>query len=329
MLTIFTIPKPFVNKHISIIQENAIKSWKFLSKNIDVVLIGNDKGVKKMAKATKSVHIPNVACNRYGTPLLNSAFSLAKSVSRKPLLCYLNADIILTSSFLKIFKYIPTKQFLLVGQRWDLDVKKLINYKQLNWESKLEEKVKKHGRLHKSLGKAGSDYFIFNKNSFTNLPAFAVGRVGWDNWIIYKARKDGLKVIDATPRVRVIHQNHDYLHQINKGINKRGSEEGRENINLAGGENHLFNLEDCNYQLAKSGVEKKGQSVINILKYIKSCPEILPGKSVFWLTLKPAAVVILWLVMKIKKILHIVYRGMLALKLENSLQSKSDGIKNN
>ena len=31
------------------------------------------------------------------------------------------------------------------------------------------------------------------------MPDFAIGRAGWDNWMIYHARQQGWPVIDGTP----------------------------------------------------------------------------------------------------------------------------------
>jgi len=264
MLTIFTIPKPFINKHICTIQTNAIKSWLELPK-VEVFLVGNDPGVIQVAKELKVKHIPLVAVNQYGTPLLNSAFDLVRFKTKNKILCYLNADVILLSDFMRIFKLLPKRNFLVVGQRWDLDIKKLIDFIQTDWEDRLKKNLTRKGQLHRSRGKAGSDYFIFHKGSFKELPAFAVGRVGWDNWMIYKARKQGMFVIDASPLVKVIHQNHGYAHQINKGKNKRISPEGKKNIQLAGGKDRLFNLQDTNWQLSKKGLRKKRTSFLRKL----------------------------------------------------------------
>ena len=308
MLTLFTIPKPFSNNHIRVIQENAIRSWKLLSKKYSIVLIGNSKGIAAIAKKLQVIHIPWVACNQYGTPLLNSAFDLARGISKNKYLCYLNADIILLNDFKKIFKYIPKDDFIIVGQRWDLYIDRLINYNKPDWEEILKTDLNQKGKLHQAKGKAGSDYFVFKKDSFIKIPALTVGRVGWDNWMIYKARREHMKVIDATSLVRVIHQNHDYLHQINKGIDKRGSKEGKRNISLAGGERHLFNLNDCNYKLTKNGLEKKSKSPFKILKYIQDCPEVLPGKLYYWYILKPFAIIFLLIKKIILSIINIFYK---------------------
>ena len=73
MLTIFSIPKAFT-ANTETIQLNAVQSWTLLKPACQIVLCGNDPGVKEAANEFKVRHLPNIECNEYGTPLLNSAF---------------------------------------------------------------------------------------------------------------------------------------------------------------------------------------------------------------------------------------------------------------
>ena len=89
-----------------------------------------------------------------------------------------------------------------------------------------------HGQLHRP---AGSDFFLFPRTCYSDLPDFAVGRAGWDNWMICNAREHRWRVIDATPSVMIVHQNHDYGH-LPGGLPHYTVPETDENIRLAGGE---------------------------------------------------------------------------------------------
>ena len=74
----------------------------------------------------------------------------------------------------------------------------------------MRERVREMGSLQPPVG---ADYFIFRKDeALADIPPFAVGRPGWDNWFIYNARKNKYKVIDASKAIMAIHQNHDYNH---------------------------------------------------------------------------------------------------------------------
>lgn len=255
MITIFTLPKPFTDPHIKLIQTNAITSWTKLFSKVQVILLGSEPGTSQLAKHLKIQHMPSVKTNRYGTPLLNSAFKLARQHSRYPYLAYINADIIIFDEFIKLLSLLPTKNFLALGQRWDLNIKKSINFNQENWQEKLKTCYLRHGKLHPP---AGSDYFIFPKKSFTQLPPFAVGRVGWDNWMIYQALKKKIITIDTTQINPVIHQEHHYNHLPQAGKNRGQIPEAQENLNLAfKNRKDRFTLEDANYQLTPDGVKRK------------------------------------------------------------------------
>ena len=47
---------------------------------------------------------------------------------------------------------------------------------------------------------------------FGPLPPFAIGRVEWDQWLLYRARALGAPLIDATASVLAVHQAHHYNH---------------------------------------------------------------------------------------------------------------------
>ena len=123
-LTIFTAPKPFTIPHIHLIQRNAIQSWTHLGNDVEVILIGNEGGIAEAAKTFDVKHLPEVPCNDKGTPLVSGIFELARHNSDSPILAYVNADILLMPDFVTAARNAvqQAKQFLLVGQRWDLDL---------------------------------------------------------------------------------------------------------------------------------------------------------------------------------------------------------------
>jgi len=42
------------------------------------------------------------------------------------------------------------------------------------------------------------------------LPELVIGRVFWDQWLVWKEQEAGAAVVDASEAVMAIHQNHDY-----------------------------------------------------------------------------------------------------------------------
>src|SRR3990172_10091286 len=209
LLTLFSAPKPFTNPHIAMIQRNTIRSWTLLP-NVEVILLGDEEGLAQAAKELGVKHLPNVACNESGTPLISSMFQLTRENSNSDLLCIINADMILMPDFVEATELCRSHFkhdlcFVLLSQRWDYDITTPLEFTE-GWESRLGESVRKQNQLPRP---AGSDFFLFPKSCYQDIPDFTIGRAGWDNWMIYKARKEGWSVIDCTPSVMIVHQNHD------------------------------------------------------------------------------------------------------------------------
>jgi hypothetical protein len=245
-LTLFTAPKPFADAHIATIQRNAIRSWLHLDEEVQVLLIGQEDGMAETAAELGVVHLPHVARNQQNTPLVSSIFSLARENSSSPMLAYLNADILLLPDFAHIARQVSNQleNFLVVGQRWDLAVKQELDFSP-GWETRLNQQLEEEGRLHPP---GGSDYFIFPRSCFTDMPPFAIGRAGWDNWMFFHARQQGWAVVNATESLRVIHQDHDYSH-LPGGVPHYRLPETGENVRLAGGRRMIFTLFDADHQL--------------------------------------------------------------------------------
>ncbi len=275
-LTIFTAPKPFTNPHIAVIQRNAIQSWLRLP-DCQVILIGDEPGIAETAAALGVLHLPNAARNAHGTPLLSSIFSLARQHSHSPLLCYVNADIIFFADVLEAGRRAAQQadRFLIVGQRWDMDITTPLDFAP-GWEAALRARVAAQGALHPPMG---SDYFIFPRACYTDLPAFAVGRAGWDNWMIYKARAEGWPAIDATHDVMIVHQNHDYSH-LPGGQPHYKLPETDENIRLAGGRAATrFTLLDTDKRLVNGKLLPQKMDSQRLWRRIEAWPLLTLGNA--------------------------------------------------
>lgn len=239
MLTFFSIPKPFIG-HTGIIQENALRSWGCLG-GCEVILFGDEEGVAGVADRLGVCHVPEIRRNAYGTPLVNDAFEQAKKLATNPILVYVNADIMFDGSILEAARAMLDSglgDWLLVGRRHDLDIVSPLDFGQ-DWQRQLKDEVAARGVLH---GKAGIDYFMFKKNLPVALPEFAVGRPGWDSWLIYQSRMQGLPLIDATKTVMVIHQNHPPAY-------RPYGAEALDNTKTAGGYYRMGTLRDANWEL--------------------------------------------------------------------------------
>lgn len=254
MMTLFSLPKPF-RGHIDIIQRNAIRSWLCLQPACEILLFGDDNGVADAAKEFGLRHIPNIARNEHGTPLVNDLFAQAQRLATHDLLCYINADIIVMRDFLNGIERVASafpRQFLMVGQRWDLDIKTPLAF-EADWEERLRDLTRRDGRLH---GMTGMDFFAFRQGLWATIPPFGIGRTSWDNWLIYGARKRGAAVIDATPSFMIVHQQHDYAHLAGGEHEAWHGQEAQRNFALAGGINCMFNLHDATHRLTPYSVSR-------------------------------------------------------------------------
>jgi hypothetical protein len=250
LITLFSAPKPFTDPHIVMIQRNAITTWTLLPE-VEVILLGEETGIAEAARELGVKHIPDVQCNKNGTPLVSSMFELARQNNNNDLLCIINADMLLMPDFAEAARKSRNlrDKFVLLSQRWDLDITQPLEFTS-GWQDRLRSAVHGQGSLHRP---AGSDFFLFPKSCYTDVPAFAIGRAGWDNWMIYKARKEGWSVIDCTPSVMIIHQNHDYSH-LPGGKPHYEHPDTIENIRLAGGQANIrYTILDATHQLTPEG----------------------------------------------------------------------------
>lgn len=270
-LAIFSSPKPFTNPHVAIIQRNAIQSWKALGDEVEVWLVGAEEGVEHTAKELGVGFIADVLRNDSGTPRIDSIFDCVRERSQAPLMCYVNADILLFPDFLDVVHKVQqqSERFLLIGRRWDATVTEPLKFKP-GWHEDFLPKTLKTAKLHRA---AGSDYFVFPRQLYQGIPPFAVGRAGWDNWMIYYGRREHIAVIDATEAIKVIHQNHDFSHFADGKIH-RLQPESTENLKLAGGRFAMFTIHDSNYKVIDGELQKIGLNRWKIVREVSIIPAV-------------------------------------------------------
>jgi hypothetical protein len=250
LLTLFSAPKPFTDPHIATIQCNAVRSWMLLPE-VQVLVLGEEPGLAEAARELGVRHVPQVERNASGTPLISSMFRLARQHSDGELLCIVNADMILMPDFAAAARRVlqQREMFILLSQRWDVDITAPLDFG-AGWERRLESDVRARGRLHRP---AGSDFFVFPRAAYTDVPDFAIGRAGWDNWMIYAARRARWPVVDCTPAVMIVHQNHDYSHLSGTETHHTAPETDA-NIELAGGQAAIrYTVVDATAQLTADG----------------------------------------------------------------------------
>ena len=249
MITIFAMPKPF-HGHIATIQRNAIQSWIRLHPDVEVILFGEEQGTAEACREFGLRHEPQVGRSEFGAPLVNTVFENVQRVAKHNLLAYVNCDILLFQDFRAAAEGTAAcrKSFLMVGRRWDLDITTPLDFSDPSLGRRLHEQAVCCGLRRAEMW---IDYFVFSRGLYRDFPPLAIGRRYWDNWLVWKARNIRADVVDATPSVVAIHQNHDYSHhpQGVKGVLQ--SPESERNFRLAGGWKHLFTLKDANFVLCR------------------------------------------------------------------------------
>lgn len=224
--------------------------------------MGDEPGTAEAAAEYGIRHFPEVACSPQGTPYISSMFQLARQASAAPYLMISNADILFLPDLLKALKKVArqSRDFLIISRRWDLDLTGPLDFSP-GWDEKLKSEVESRGNLHAPVG---SDYFLFPRHLLTDMPEFTIGRSGWDNWTIYRARKAGWDVIDITRAVTVIHQNHDYSH-LPGGQPPYDLPETKDNVRLAGGMKTMYTLLEANRVLVDGQVRNARMSLPRLL----------------------------------------------------------------
>lgn len=251
LLTVFSLPKPFAG-HIGSIQWNAVESWTRLHADVQVILLGEGEDEARELGA----EFADVARNDEGTPLLSDAFAQAEARRRHELLCFVNADILLAPQLVAAAEAVSRRsaRFLVVGESWNVRVDGPIAFDP-GWERRLVARGRKRGA-------DAIDYFAFRAGLYDDVPPFAIGRMAFDNWLVWRARAGGAMVVDATRVVPAIHQDHAYDHVPGGLTALRRSSEARSNRDLAGGKSRLYSRFDATHVLTPTGLRRNLGSVL-------------------------------------------------------------------
>ena len=253
MLTIFSVPKAFTG-HLRMIQRNAIRSWMALGQHVQVVLVGDEPGVREAAIDLGAHHVAGVAVSDRGTPRIDDAFALVDDVAAHPLRCFVNADVLLLDDLVHAVESVRARfdRFLVVGETRDLDVRDVLRFDD-DGRDELKRRAIVDGR---SRGPTAIDYFVFTAGLFDPVPPFVVGRARFDNWLVWRARERG-PVVDATRAVVAVHQRHDYAHVPGGFAEAHFGDEARRNEELAGGSARIYTIFDASHRLQPGGAVRR------------------------------------------------------------------------
>ncbi len=87
--------------------------------------------------------------------------------------------------------------------------------------------------------------------------------------MIYKARKEGWPVIDCTPSMMIVHQNHDYCH-LPDGKSHYDHPDTNENIRLAGGQANIrYTILDSTHQLVDGKLVRPKMTSLRFMRKLE------------------------------------------------------------
>jgi hypothetical protein len=273
MITFFTTAKP-LRGHNGISQRNALKSWTLLYPDAEVILFGDDEGAAEAANELHLRHEPYTEKNEAGSNQVDYMFARAQTIARHDVLCYSNCDIIFMQDLCAAVARVKAaeKQFVIVGRRWDTDITRPCEFSSADWQKGLHDLALQTGKQ-----RTGDwiDYFLFTRGLFTNLPPLVVGRVFWDNWMVWKALDVKKPVVDVSQLVAAVHQNHDYSHHPQGKQGVWYGEEAAANLRLTGGWRHLRTIADATYVLRADGLHPNTERHWSAIKrYVRQAGRI-------------------------------------------------------
>jgi hypothetical protein len=204
---IFSSPKPF-SSATTPVQLSAMRSWRLACPSAKIFLFGDLTSLQPICNDEGWLYGGSLPLTDTGGEVLSSMF--ADMTQRYPaeILLYLNSDIFLELSFMDAvsgLEHLPGP-WLASCRRWCL----------AEWEgvARQEQELLKFLDSVKSCGHYGPasalDLFLFRGLDLGNMPPFRIGHAGWDNWMIYHSRMQGIQVIDLSRTIRACHCWHDY-----------------------------------------------------------------------------------------------------------------------
>lgn len=203
-VTLFTTCKPF-HGETAVMQENALCSWARLG--VPILVFGDEPGVEEICARTGATHIPDIDRSDSGVPLLSSLFDTAKALSTTGYLAYVNADIILRGDFTNCLQSIDSAYpSLVVARRQNIPLNQLLPDAP-SCDQILNELVEQFGNWDED---NAIDLFVFHRDLFYAVVPLAIGRMQWDNWLLWQAKQEGARIIDATGAISLLHPFHGY-----------------------------------------------------------------------------------------------------------------------
>lgn len=199
MITIVGVPRAFVGRHTQI-QELAIQSWVELGR---VLLFGDDDGIGDASERFGCRWVPEVPSDDGGRPFLDVVFARAQQMSVGDVVVYANSDILIPPTYGAALEQLARTagSFLAVVPRLELQFDAADEFEGVD-PSRMLARARETGLVAPP---SALDVFAFPAGQLEWMPQFAVGRAGWDGWMVYDARRRDIPVVDLGKDNAVVH----------------------------------------------------------------------------------------------------------------------------
>lgn len=255
MLTIFASPKAFTGE-FDTIQRNAVATWTRLWPRPQVLLIGNELGTAAACAELGVEHVPEVRVNEFGTPFADSIIELAEQRAEHAFLLWIAADTLLGDDVMPALAQVSGRfqRFCMVTGRYRLPHPAPIDFDDPEWQARVRRAA--IGPLVSDM--PAGDFFLFPRSFWGTFPPFVEGRTAVDGWMLFRTLETGAPLIDATPAVMTIHQDHAYGHHPQGETGVWFGPEARHNLALAG--KRLLTRENADWWLTPHGLRRPPHS---------------------------------------------------------------------
>ena len=205
-LTICCTPKRF-DGQFRRIQLNAFRSWAALDPRPFVMVFGSESGTREVCEEFGFTHFPEVKTSPSGIPYLDDLLTKARAECVTSHLGYVNADIILLSDFVSVFRECIglSRDAAFACSPINFRLERDLDTAEPLWEELLRQETVSSEAVPTTVG---ADVFVLPLDSLTKVPQLAIGAYWFDFWFLWRIAFSRGPGIDTTPALLAIHQDH-------------------------------------------------------------------------------------------------------------------------
>jgi hypothetical protein len=229
-----------------------VRSWLELRPKPAVFVFGNAPGTAEYCAEFGLTHILDALDVIDGTGKIRDMAAKVESASEAGYFCFINADIILTSSMMQAIPAVTARlsRFLLGVSPWNVDVNEELTFAP-GWEDALERRAQAENALRSH---RASDLFLYPRGFLAAAPELVIGRWWTDNGLMWYARRTGAALIDGTPGILAVHQNHTYGHLGEHASDLNQTAGAIWNVHVIGGRRHIYSWSFATHYYTRQGL---------------------------------------------------------------------------